>query len=178
MLLAVFLAVASPSLTSTRDPNAAVVVVEDLKASGFAIANAQQLANVTVRELKKRVGAGGVVYGGVANAQKRMVKLVGDEGGFRAKLIDYYDAATQNTAYSVRIKYGTKRKRSFIKYKCVEKKSGKTVDGVHIKAKSFREALDKAKTALATFCSALDPEKPKAEAPKKKDKEWRMPPRR
>lgn len=165
------------------DPKKCRVVIEDFGNVGYRISDAQQLAQIALTHLRKRMGQDAVVYEGMALSAKKMKKMLGpqSETEIQDEQIAYYKAAIDQAKFRVRLRFGKAKKQHWVRMTCRNARSPKatTLSKKTIRAKTFREALRQVDEAMPTFCLLMDPPKPAVVEPKRgPPKPWAAPPRR
>ena len=170
-------------------PEKCQVVVEDMGRVGLRIADAQAFAERTVTGLRKRLSVESVIYEGLLKSAKDMKRrLGGSDTSLQDEQIAYFKAAAKAAKWRVKVKFGRKKGKHWVKATCWRSHKGKR-KGKPVETRTWRDKrLDKLKATygkeIATFCLEIDPPKPKPEEqaapisrPKKK-KEWSLPPMR
>ena len=165
--------------------DAVVVVVEDVKARGFRIADGQKLVTRLMRGLKERVGQDAVIYEGVLLSMKKMNALVKEDPGAQTRNRLYYEGANKNAPFRFKARFskkkrGPKGKRHYLSMACHKRGEKTPLHKVDLKAGDFDALLEKALVELKTFCPEILPKKvpePKIKK-KKKLKKWTPPPSR
>lgn len=193
-MLTLGLAMLLPALASAQyvpesrypDPGKCRLVVEHMGAVGFRIADAQVLAERAMTAFRGRLGQDAVVYGGLlAHAKEMKRRLRGTETEIQDEQIAYYKAAAKAAPWRVKVRFGKKRGRHWIKATCHRVKDGKRVkkpvDSHKWEGKSFGKIKAQFTQEVKSFCILMDPPPPvsaKPPAAKRKKKEWKLPPMR
>jgi hypothetical protein len=186
------------------DPKRCVAVVEEMGKVGLRISDAQAVASDAVHALRKRMGYDRVVFEGTLKGQEQLKRMLGAgaENQMQEEQIAYFRAAIKHAPYKVRVRFGTKKGKSWISVSCrkSEHKPRKKhfIEEKTFTAAKFGDARKQLQDALPEFCKVMDPPDAPASAqpgarpgpggtdtsgplppPKKKEnKPWTPPPRR
>lgn len=160
------------------------VVLEDLGNVGLRISDAQALAGDVMTGLRKRLGQDAVVFEGTLASNLKMKRMLGAnaESQIQDEQIAYLKAALEKAAFRVRVRFGKTKKEHWVTLSCRNNGAAvkSTLEDKRFTGATFASARAAMNEALPTFCRVADP--PAASAtdapPKKKTKEWTLPPRR
>ena len=160
--------------TSGPDPKVCRVVLEDMGNVGIRIADAQALATDALTQLRKRLGQEEVLYEGLLKSKLQMRKRLGRRSLTRQQKaqIKYLEACMELAPYRVRLRFGKKRKREFLKMECRLANAKKALAKRKMTARYFEDIRARLNEAIPDFCPQLEsiPEQAVLAAEDAKDK--------